>query len=195
MTGLYGGSFDPPHNGHVALARAALEHFSLVRLVIAPGGQPPLKDEPPSADAETRLRLAELAFGGLPRTEVSRMDVDRPQPAYSIDTVLTASERWGELVLLIGADRLVDFLSWKEPDEILRYARLGVATRPGVAREDIDRVLSRLERPDRVEVFPMPEVDVASRDIRSRVAAGRPIDELVPPPVARLIAELGLYRR
>jgi nicotinate-nucleotide adenylyltransferase len=194
VTGLFGGAFDPPHNGHVALARAALDHFRLERLVIAPAGEPPLKDGPVGADAETRLRLAAAAFGGLPRTEVSRLDVDRPQPAYSHDTVRVARELWGELVFLIGADRLADFPRWKAPDEVLRYARLGVATRPGIDRGQLDDVLSALSQPERVELFEIPRLDISSRDLRRRVADGQPIDTLVPAPVAALVAERGLYR-
>lgn len=193
MTGLFGGAFDPPHNGHLALARAALDHFGLERLVIAVGGQPPLKDAEPGADAETRLRLAAAAFAGVPRTEISRIDVDRPQPAYSRDTVRWASERWGEIVFLVGADRFADFAAWKAPEEVLRYARLGVATRPGVPREQLEGVLAGLARPDRVEFFEIPAVEVSSREIRRRVAAGDPIDSLVPAAVAGLIEKLGLY--
>ena len=194
MTGLFGGAFDPPHNGHLALARAALDHFGLERLVIAPGGQPPLKAGEVGADVETRLRLAEAAFADVPRTEISRIDIDRPQPAYSDDTVRWASERWGEVVFLIGADRFADFLDWKAPDEVLRYARLGVATRPGVSREDLDHVLARLQQPERVEFFEIPAVDASSREIRRLVAAGEPIEDVVPPRVAALIEELGVYR-
>jgi nicotinate-nucleotide adenylyltransferase len=194
VTGLLGGAFDPPHNGHLALARAALVHFGLERLVIAPGGQPPLKDETVETDAETRLRLAEAAFAGMPRTKVSRIDIDRPQPAYSDETVRRATERWGEIVFLVGADRFADFLRWKAPNEVLRHARLGVATRPGVSREQFEDVFARLERPERVELFEIPAVDVSSREIRRRVEAGEPVDDLVPPAVARLISELGLYR-
>jgi nicotinate-nucleotide adenylyltransferase len=194
MTGVFGGAFDPPHNGHLALARAAIDHFRLDRLVIAVGGQPPLKDFAVVTDAETRLRLADAAFADVHGAEVSRIDVDRPQPAYSHDTVRWARGRWGDLVFLVGADRFVDFPRWKAPDEVLRYARLGVATRPGVARRELETVLSQLGRPEQVEFFEIPEVDVSSREIRRRVAAGEPIDHLVPPRVTALIDELGLYR-
>jgi nicotinate-nucleotide adenylyltransferase len=195
MTGLFGGAFDPPHNGHLALARAAIDHFSLQRLVISVAGEPPLKVSAPEADVETRIRLAEAAFGGIPQADVSRLDVDRPQPAYSHETVRLASERWGEVIFLIGADRFADFPRWKAPDEVLRCARLGVATRPGVLRGDLDAVLARLERPDRVEFFEIPPVNVSSSDVRRRAASGESIDGLVPPAVAELIRELGLYRR
>jgi len=195
VIGIFGGAFDPPHNGHLALARAALDDFKLDRLVIAVGGQPPLKASVVTTDPETRLRLAEAAFTGVAGAEVSRIDVDRPQPAYSHDTVRWAHERWGDVVFLIGADRFADFLQWKAPDEILRYARLGVATRPGVEGEELEAVLSQLERPGQVEFFEIPEVGVSSREIRRRVAAGEPILDLVPPRVAELIDELRLYRQ
>jgi nicotinate-nucleotide adenylyltransferase len=194
MTGLFGGTFNPPHNGHLALARAALDHFSLERLVVAPAGEPPLKDHDGLLDSEIRYRLAEAAFGELPRTEVSRIDMDRSQPAYSHDTVRLARERWGDVVFLVGADRFADFPRWQAPDEVLHYARLGVATRPRVPLEAVERVLSQLARPDRVEFFEIPDVDVASKDVRRLVAEGAAIDELVPPRVAALISELGLYR-
>jgi nicotinate-nucleotide adenylyltransferase len=194
VTGLYGGAFDPPHNGHVALARAALDHFAFDRLVIAPAGEPPLKDEPVGADAEMRLQLCEAAFSDLAGTEVSRIDVDRDQPAYSDETVRVAHERWGEILFLIGADRLADFPHWKAPGEVLRYARLGVATRRGIDRVQLEDVLRTLADRDRVEVFEIPRVDVSSREIRRRVADGEAIELLVPPRVATLIAELGLYR-
>ena len=192
LTGLLGGTFNPPHNGHVALARGALDHFALERLVVTVTGQTPHKDV--ELDAETRLRLASAAFGDLERTEVSRIDIDRPQPAYSLDTVRWARRRWGDIVFLVGADRFADFLTWRSPNEVLQHARLGVATRPGVAETDLQSVLQAVEQPEQVEFFEVEAVPVSSSDIRARVARGEPIDELVPPAVARLVAELGLYR-
>ncbi len=192
MTGIFGGTFDPPHNGHVALARRALKHFGLERLIVLVTGQTPGK--PSGTDPDLRLRLAEAAFAGLPGVELSRFDVDRPQPAYTYETVRWASEEWGDVVFLVGADRFADFLSWEQPEEILRYARLGVATRPGFPREELDVVLERLQRPERVKFFEIEEVPVSARDVRARAARGEPIDALVPPGVVRLIAELNLYR-
>jgi nicotinate-nucleotide adenylyltransferase len=192
VTGVLGGTFDPPHNGHLTLSRAALDHFRLERLVVAVGGQTPGKET--LVDAETRLRLAETAFADVPRTEVSRMDIDREQPAYSHETVRRARERWGEIVFLVGADRFADFLGWKAPNEVLRHARLGVATRPGVDEAAFRDVLEQLDRPEQVTFFPIEQIDISSSDIRRRVASGEPYENLVPPPVARLIEELGLYR-
>jgi nicotinate-nucleotide adenylyltransferase len=191
VTGLFGGTFNPPHNGHVALVRSALERFPLERLLVVPTGRTPEKDV--DVDAETRLRLCEAAFGELPRVEVSRLDVDRPQPAYSRDTVRWARERYGEIVFLVGADRFADFMSWKDPNEILRRTRLAVATRPGFPRERLERVLEQVERPEQVEFFEIEPLPISSREIRARVARGEPIDGLVPSAVAEMIEELGLY--
>ena len=190
--GLLGGAFDPPHSGHLALADAALAHFRLERLVVVPTGDPPHKRA--ESGAETRFRLAEAAFAGRERVELSRHELDRPGPSYTVDTARWARERWGDVVLLIGADEFADFLRWKDPDEILEHARLGVATRPGFDRPELERVRAALRHPDRVELFRIPVVPVTSRELRDRVRAGRPIDGFVPPGVARLIAEAGLYR-
>ena len=192
MTGLFGGTFDPPHVGHVALARAAREHFALEQLLIVPTGRTPGKRV--ASDAEIRIALAQAAFESVPGAEVSRLDVDRPQPAYSFETVRWARERWGDVIFLVGADRFADFLAWERPNEVLRYARLGVATRPGFDRERLDGVLAAVERPEQVEFFEIPAVAVSSTDVRRRVGAGESIRGLVPPAVESLIEELGLYR-
>ena len=146
-------------------------------------------------DAETRFRLAEAAFAGMQRVELSRFEVERDAPSYTLDTVRHAEQVWGEVVFLVGADEFAEFTSWHEPDAVLEHARLGVATRPGVEGVDIDSVLGRLARPDRVEVFQIPPVAISSRDVRQRVARGEPVGALVPPAVAQLVDELDLYRR
>jgi nicotinate-nucleotide adenylyltransferase len=191
VTGLFGGAFDPPHNGHLALADAALERFELKRLVVVVTGEPPHK--PVEADAETRFRLAEAAFGGRPRVELSRHELEREGRSYTVDTARWAAGRWGDVLFLVGADEFADFLEWKDPHGVLEHVRLGVATRPGYGRERLEPVLAALERPDRVELFAIPEVPVSSSEIRTRVSLGEPVDELVPASVARLIAQLGLY--
>ncbi len=190
--GLLGGTFDPPHVGHVALASAAIRELGLTKLVVVVVGQPPHK--PVETDAETRFRLAEAAFAGEPDVEVSRVELDRPGLSYSVETARWARERFADRVLVVGADEFADFLSWKDPDGILEHVRLAVATRPGYPRERLDEVRERLARPDRVQYFELPPVAVASRDVRASVAAGLPVDALVPEAVARLIDELRLYR-
>jgi nicotinate-nucleotide adenylyltransferase len=191
VTGLLGGAFDPPHNGHLALADAALEHFGLERLVVVVTGVPPHKAV--RTDAETRLRLAEAAFAGRPRVELSRHELDRAGPSYTVGTGRWAAERWGDVVFFVGADEFADFLRWRDPDEVLEHVRLGVATRPGYPRRDLDSVLAELARPERVEFFEIPEIPISSSEIRRCVAAHEEIDGLVPERVRELIVELGLY--
>src|SRR5918999_4209774 len=191
-TGLLGGTFDPPHNGHVALAQAALEGLELERLVVMVAGRPPHKEA--DTDPETRFRLAMAAFDGMPKVELSRAELDRPGADYTIDTLETAEERWDDVVVVVGGDMFASFLSWRDPHGILEHARLGVAERPGTDRRRFDYVLRSLERPDRVSFFTMEPIDVSASEIRRRVAAGEPYEDLVPPAVEQLIEELGLYR-
>jgi nicotinate-nucleotide adenylyltransferase len=185
MTGLLGGAFDPPHEGHVALARAALEQLDLDRLVVLVVADPGHKrvDSP----AEDRLRLAEAAFARLPVT------VELDHHRRTVD--LLREGRWSDPLFLVGADEFADFLSWQEPDKLLQLARLGVATRPGYPRERLAPVLEGLAQPDRVLFFEIPPVDVSSTEVRRRLAAGEPLDGLVASTVAELIDERGLYRR
>jgi nicotinate-nucleotide adenylyltransferase len=190
--GLLGGAFDPPHNGHLVLAQAALERFALERLLVVVTGEPPHKEV--STDPQTRYLLAEAAFRGRPRVELSRHELDTPGPSYTVETVRWAAGRYGDVIFLVGADEFASFLDWRDPQGVLRWARLGVATRPGYPRERLETVLARLERPDRVELFEIEAVPVSSTGVRDRVRRGEPIGGLVPDEVARLIAELGLYR-
>jgi nicotinate-nucleotide adenylyltransferase len=187
VIGLFGGAFDPPHNGHVALARAAVEQLGLERLIVLVVAAPGHREV--ELDVDTRLRLARAAFADVPRTEVRRDDHPR-----TIDSV-RASDFGEDAVFLVGADQFADFRDWKEPDELLEHVRLGVATRPGFPRERLEEVLATMRRPDRVLFFEIEPVAIASRDVRRRAAAGEPIDPLVPPGVAELVRNLGLYRR
>jgi nicotinate-nucleotide adenylyltransferase len=192
MTGLFGGAFDPPHNGHVALVGAALARFDLERLVIVVTGEPPHKET--DTDPWQRYRLAEAAFGGTSKAEVSAHEIEREGPSFTVDTVRWAASVWPDVIFLVGADEFADFLSWKDPKEVLRYARLGVATRPGYRRGRLEPVLAQLDAEGRVDFFEIPAVDVSSREIRARVARGEPIGDAVPEAVAREIEVAGLYR-
>jgi nicotinate-nucleotide adenylyltransferase len=181
--GLLGGTFNPPHNGHVALARAAEEELALDDLVVLVAERPGHKRV--GLDAPTRLRLARAAFPGR------RVELDEHE--RTVD--MLRDRRFDDAVFLIGADEFCDFLDWKDPNGVLELAPVAVGTRPGYPRERLDRVLERLERPERVRFFELDPVPIASREVRDRVAKGEPIDALVPPAVAAEIAELGLYRR
>lgn len=182
MTGLFGSIFDPPHNGHVELVRRAREHFGFERLVVLVVAHPGHKAV--ETDATSRLALARLAFPG------DQIELD-PHPR-TVDMLRDCD--FDDPLFLVGADEFAEFPSWKEPDEVLELARLGVATRPGYPRGRLDNVLRELRRPDRVEFFEIEPLDIASRDIRARIARGEPIDGLVPPAVAAEIEALGLYR-
>jgi nicotinate-nucleotide adenylyltransferase len=172
--GIFGGAFDPPHNGHVALARAAMERFGLDRLhvtvVVAPGHKQTV------APADHRLELARLAFAGLGTVELETHE-------FTVDAL--ESYGYEDPVFVIGADELASFSTWKEPERALELARLGVATRPGYLPESAS---------PRIEIFEFEPYPVSSSEIRERVRRGDPIDELVPETVAARIAELGLYR-
>jgi len=189
--GLLGGAFDPPHRGHVELAREVLSRFDLEQLVVVVTGRAPHKVV--ETGAETRLRLAEAAFSDLERVEVSRWELDRGELSYTVDTVRWAKDRWGDVAFIVGADEFCDFLDWKDPDGVLENARLLVASRPGFPQERLDRVLAGLARPERVELFEIRPLPISSREIRAQVARGEPIDDVVPPAVGELIEELGLY--
>ena len=179
---LYGGAFDPPHLGHVAVADAARERFGVERLVVLVSERPGHREV--HASAEDRLALATAAF---PRDEI-RLD------PYSRTVELLRAEPFEDPVFVVGADQFQDFLAWSDPAEVLERTRLAVATRPGYPQGELDAVLEQLERPERVVFFEIEPNPAASRDIRARVAAGEPLDGLVPPAVAQLIAERGLYR-
>jgi len=185
VTGLYGGVFDPPHNGHVALAEAAVQHFDLERLVVLVVIEPGHKDV--ELDFDDRFRLAQLAFGDLPRTELVP-----EEHARTVDAL--RAEACEDPLFLVGADEFAAFLSWKEPNRVLELARLAEATRPGYPRDRLKPVLASLERPERVEFFEIPPVFVSSSDVRERVRRGESIDGLVPKAVAGEIELSGLYR-
>ena len=172
--GLFGGAFDPPHVGHVALLEAAQERFSPDEIRVFVVAEPGHKDV--LADAPARLRLAQAAFPAA--------DVQLDEHAYTVD--MLRDLELDDPLFLIGADEWRDFATWKEPDEVLRLARLAVGTRAGVEPTQ--------EAPERVTFFTFDSPPVASKEIRARVARGVPIDGLVPPAVADLIWDLGLYR-
>jgi nicotinate-nucleotide adenylyltransferase len=183
--GVFGGAFDPPHVGHVELARRGIEHFGLGRLLVRVVEDPGHKDvrTPP----DVRLHLAELAFGTL-----TGVEVELDPCARTVDSLVALG--LDDPVFLVGADEFAAFLSWKEPERVLGLARLGVATRPGIDRGRLDAMLARLARPERVSFFEIEPLPVSSSDIRARSAAGEPIDGLVPAAVAAEVARLELYR-
>ena len=182
--GIFGGAFDPPHLGHVELARAGIEQFALGRLLVRVVEQPGHKAI--STPAAIRLRLAELAFAPLPEAEVALDPFAR-----TVDSLEALA--LPDPVFLVGADEFASFLDWKQPRRVLELARLGVATRPGTPPERLERVLAQLDRPERVELFPLEPLRVSSTEIRDRARRGEPLEGLVPPAVAAEIGRRGLY--
>jgi len=184
VIGLYGGSFDPPHRGHVALAQRAKEELGLERLIVLVSADPGHKQV--ETPAEVRLELAVAAF---PNDEVL-LD----EHARTVET-LRAHPQWVDPVFVIGADQFCDFPSWQEPQEVLRLTRLAVATRPGFPQERLEAVLEQLEAPERVVFFELDPIPVSSRDLRARLAAGADVSAELPVAVAELIAREGVYGR
>jgi nicotinate-nucleotide adenylyltransferase len=183
LIGLLGGAFDPPHNGHVALAATAKRQFGFDEFVVLVSARPGHKDV--VLDPDTRLELVRAAFPDD--------DVELDEHARTVDMLRTG--RWRDPLFLVGADEFCDFPTWKDPERVLELARLGVATRPGYPRERLDAVLARLAHPERVLFFELEPLPVASRDVRERLMRGEPIDDLVPTGVAELIRKRDLYRR
>ena len=177
MTGILGGAFDPPQNGHVALARAALEQLPIDRLVVLVVADPGHRAT--VADAEARLQLAQAAFAGLG-------EVVLDPHAFTVDAV--RDSRFGDALFIVGADEGASFPSWKDPEEVLRRVKLAVGTRSGYPPADLERY------GDRVVAFELASPAVSSSEVRERVARGESIAELVPEAVAGAISRLGLYR-
>jgi nicotinate-nucleotide adenylyltransferase len=177
--GVFGGRFDPPHGGHVAVAGAAMRQLRLDRLLIVPSRQPPHRDAG-TTPPELRFAMAQAAFPGPGRIEVSRIELDREGPDYT-DQTLEALEPEGRLFLIVGADH-ADLPGWRRPDRVRALATLVVAPRPGLPPPGPDVVALQME-----------PVDMASTAIREAAVRGEDIAALVPPGVAAIIAAEGLY--
>ncbi len=193
--GLLGGTFDPPHAAHLALADAARRSLDLDRVVFVPAGNPWRKATREVTAASARLEMTRALVEGVPWAEVSTVEVDRDGPSYTADTVEMLSRRGGEWWVILGADALADLEHWHDPARIVAYARLGVAARPGTLIEAstalralVPNVLASIDR------IRMDEVEVSSTDVRRRLRAGEPVDDLVPERVREVIDRRGLYR-
>lgn len=195
--GILGGTFNPPHLGHLVCAQEAHEQLALDRVVLMPAGAPPHKQVVDDPGAEARLELCRLAIGDDPRFEVSRLEVDRAGRSWTVDTLraLHESNPQDDLTFIVGGDMARSLPSWREPEAVLELATLAVAERAGSEREEIRGELRALPgaADERVRFFEMPRIDVSSSLVRERVAAGRPIRYLVPDAVADAIAAEGWY--
>ena len=193
--GILGGTFNPPHIGHLVMVQEALDQLDLDRVFLMPVAQPPHKEALADPGADVRLDLCRLAAAGDDRLEVSDLEIRRGGASYTVDTLRALHERDPEhsLTFIVGGDMAHSLPSWREPEAVLELARLAVAEREDLRREDIADRLAPLHSGDRVVFFDMPRIDISSSAIRDRVATGRPIRHLVPDLVAEAIRARRLY--
>jgi len=188
--GILGGTFDPVHEGHLAVADFVLHALSLARVILVPAARPWMKEGEVVASPKDRLQMLELAISGRPGLEVSTVDVERPGAAYSVDTVADLKSRLDpdtELFFIVGADAAAEMDRWRDPEHLLRECTVVAVGRPGcpLARQGgAARRVMHLDGPD---------VDVSATDVRARLASGRSADGLTPPAVLDYIREHGLY--
>lgn len=195
--GVMGGTFDPIHYGHLVAAEEVCHQLGLARVVFVPAGQPPHKQGQEITPALHRLAMVELAIASNPRFTVSRVDIDRPGPSYTVDTLRLLHEEWGSQVdihFIMGLDSLADLLSWHQPERLIQLCRLTVVDRPRyeVDMEALEAALPGIK--DRVEFLHIPGMNISSTDLQRRVREGWPIKYQVPPAVEAYIYEHGLYR-
>lgn len=192
---MLGGTFDPVHNGHVAVAEAAVECAQLDEVVFVPAGDPPHRP-PAEAAPEQRLEMTRLAVADDPRFAVSDIEVKREGPSYTLDTLLAlrGANPHAELFLVLGWDAASQLRSWHRPDEVLALAPIVVVSRPGRGAPDEADLRSAGLDPARIILCPKTTPHVSGSEIRRALAAGRSIAGLVPPAVERYIASRHLYR-
>jgi nicotinate-nucleotide adenylyltransferase len=189
--GLFGGSFDPVHNAHVALARSALQALALDEVRWIPAGHPWQKTRT-LADAAHRQAMVALAIEGEPRFVLDPIELRRPGPSYMLDTVteLQAAQPSAQWFLIIGQDQQAGLPTWHGAEELVQRVTLAVAQRPGASGDAHSLLLAGIV----VHTVPLPPMALSSTEVRKRCAAGQSIDHLVSQKVARYIGEHGLYR-
>ena len=195
-----GGTFDPIHLGHLAIAEEAREVLGLERILFIPAARPPHRPGGSAADAEQRAAMVALAIAGNPGFELSRIEIERPGPSYTVDTVeaiAQAERRSGrepDLAFILSAETLRDLPTWRSPERLLDAARVAVVPREGYPVPSRAWLRDRFPgRADRIDLLAGPRLGLSSTSIRGRVAAGRSIRYLVPPAVERYIEDHGLY--
>lgn len=194
--GIFGGTFDPPHYGHVRIAETAQQALGLAQVVFIPAKQPPHKLDDPISPLEHRVAMLELTL--VPRSSfmISMMEAMREGPSYTVDTLRELRRELGyedEIYFIMGMDSLVNFPTWHEPQVIVKLCKLAVLERPGIepGLDELEQKVPGLK--DSVVLIPTKEIDISSSDIRTRVRERKSIHDLVPPLVADYIREHGLY--
>jgi len=195
--GILGGTFNPPHLGHLVCAQEAYLQLELERVILIPASIPPHKPVDEEPGIEHRLEMCRLAItGDEARMEVSDLEARRAGTSYTVDTLQELRSEMGdsELFLIVGGDVAAGFGSWRQPERVLSLATLAVAARPGTALEGVERGLAELEGGSRTRFFQMPEIGVSSTMLRARIRDGQPTRYLLPEAVRAYAEEQGLYR-
>ncbi len=196
--GILGGTFDPPHVGHLWLATLAADALGLDRVLLMPAARPPHKGNRSISNAADRVMMTRLATSGDPLLDPSLIEMERPGPSYTVDSLEELRVAYGSasLVLVMAADSLAEIDAWRQPDRLLELAEWAVGPRPGSEFPDRAALRARFGAAEaRIHLLEGPSLDVSSSEIRRRVAAGRSIRYLVPRAVEELISDRGLYRR
>jgi len=192
--GVMGGTFDPIHYGHLVTAEEALHQFELDEVLFLPTGQPWMKEHERVSPAEDRYLMTVIATASNPRFRVSRLEVDRDGPTYTVDTLRSLRAEAGDgadLFFISGADAILEIFQWKDPGELFELAHFIAATRPGYDIAGLEA--QAVVRPG-ITVMNIPALAISSTDVRARVAVGRPIRYLVPEGVNSYVQKAGLYR-
>jgi nicotinate-nucleotide adenylyltransferase len=195
--GVFGGTFDPIHLGHLAVARSIQATLSLDKVIFVPAGQPWLKAGTPVSSVNDRVEMLRLAIARQKAFVLSTLEAERPGPSYSVDTMETLRRQSGSdsvLFFLLGSDALMDIAKWKEPRRLIQICQLVAFARPGFGLPTMDALEAAVPGlTERVVFVEVPQVNIRATDIRSRIAEGRSIKRLVPRAVERYILEHGLY--
>lgn len=196
--GVLGGSFDPIHYGHLVAAEEARARLSLANVLFVPAGQPPHKLHRPLSPAEARLEMVNLAISTNRHFQSSRVDMDRPGPHYTVDTVEILRRQLGpraKVFFIVGLDSLLEIGTWREPERLLGLCYLVAVTRPGYTDFKPAELDPRIRRwADRIVVLPIPQMDISSSNLRERVRQGYPIKYQLPESVEEYIFTHGLYK-
>jgi nicotinate-nucleotide adenylyltransferase len=193
--GIYGGVFNPPHHGHLVAAQEAHSQLGLDVVLWVPVGDAPHRAIEEDPGAEARLEMVELTIADDERFQVSRIELDREGPSYTVDTLRELRDRGpdDELFLILGGDQAAALASWREPGEVLALATIAVFERATTSFNSIGITLSRLPGADKLRLLQMPRIDISSTMVRRRAAAGKPIRYLVPDKVAHFVGAQSLY--
>jgi len=195
--GVMGGTFDPIHNGHLAVAEEVRSRLDLSMLLFVPAGQPWLKMDNPVSPAEYRVRMVRLAIADKPHLKLSTMEVERSGATYTVDTMAELQSQFGaenDLFFILGWDNLAELPQWKEPSRLITLCHLVAVPRPGYPRPDLKALEALIPGlSQRVILMDKPEMDISASEIRDRVAQGLSISHLVPGPVDEYIRQHKLY--